>query len=329
MTLQATEPLAAGSRLGEFCELVRPIFQGPEGALWEARGLAEAKPVSVFLPGGAVSAERLLQQAQAAARTGHAAIAQVLHADALPSGAPVLVLEALPGETVAAARAKGPLSLDEALRVGREVALALSAAHREKVFHGALSANCVVLCPRESAPAQVKVLGFGTGPVEADAATEVAALAKLVHALLASDPSRPVQALEFQAPQRVVDALERALDPDPSQRFSDVVAFMAACSGRAVKESDQGFMRFADIEEEATLLKPPEKPADAAATSSAPAQAPAAVAVAREKPGRAWTVAVAVAAIAVAIVVLVFFFAKAPAPPSPVAPVTAPAEAQP
>ncbi|HEY3450617.1 MAG TPA: protein kinase [Myxococcales bacterium] len=338
MSLRAPEPLVAGARLGEICELLRPVSQGPAGTLWEAQDLQAPRKLSVFVPAAdAGAAERLAREAQAASKTGHPGIAQVLSADVLPSGSPVLVLEALPGESLAAKLAKGPLTLDTTLRVGREIASALAAAHREKVVHGRLTGDCVLLCPRESAPEQVKLLGFGLCAPDAEARADVPALAKLVQQMLAEQPlagggpdaAQPLEALSGHAPERVIAALRRALDPDPLKRQADVVALMAECSGRAAQAGDGGFMKFAEIEEEATVLKAPERPA-AAAPAAAPAPAPSeSVAVAeRPKAGRGWTIAAALLAIAVAVGTLGFFALKGSGQ-SPGMGAPPPAEAQP
>lgn len=318
MTLQATEPLAAGVRLGDVCEILGPAAQGTAGALFEAQDLKQPRKLAVLAPQAtAADAERLLTQAQAAARSGHPAVAQVVAADTLPSGAPVLVLEALRGETLAATIARGPLGLDATLRVGREVASALAAAHKEKVVHGRLTADCVVLCPREGAAEQVKVLGFGQAPPDAPPGADVPALARLVHQMLAgaADPG-PLDAVGGRAPERVVDALKKAAEPDPQKGFADVVAFMAECSGRTALAGEGGFMKFAEIEEEATVLKPPEKPAAApVVVGPAPVAAPDASA-APPKLGRGWTIAAAILAIALAVGTLGYFAFKGAAQPA-------------
>lgn len=329
MTLQATEPLAAGARLGDVCEILGPAAQGTAGALFEAQDLKAPRKLAVLAPQAtAADAERLLKEAQAAARSGHPGVAQVVAADTLPSGAPVLVLEALRGETLAATIARGPLGLDATLRVGRDVASALAAAHKEKVVHGRLTADCVVLCPREGAAEQVKVLGFGQAPPDALPGADVPALARLVHQMLAgaAEPGA-LDAVGGRAPERVVDALKKAAEPDPQKGFADVVAFMAECSGRTAQAGDNGFMRFAEIEEEATVLKPPEKLAAApAAVGAVPAAAAApAASAAPPKQGRGWTIAVAILAIALAVGTLGYFAFKGAAQPA----APAPAEARP
>jgi serine/threonine protein kinase len=284
MTLNAVEPIAVGTRVADAFEVLRPIGQGGAGPLWEAQDLKQSQRVALLVPAVGPAAPdaalRFAQVALAAAKTGHPGIAQVLAADTLPSGAPILVLEALPGETLATKLAKGPLTLDTALRVGREVASALAAAHREQVFHADLTPESVVLCPRDGTTEQVKVVCFGVSAVRApgpataapeqlqagaaaDGRTDEFALALVVYEMLAGAPlARGPAEPSFEAlkwlPERVTTSLRRALAQDRGQRYPDVVAFMAECSGRAVVQGEGDVVRFAEIEDEATVLKPPE-----------------------------------------------------------------------
>ena len=72
-------------------------------------------------------------------------------------GAPVLVLELVEGPTLAERIAQGPLPLDEALPVARQIADALGAAHERGVIHRDLKPANVKLRPDGA----VKVLDFG------------------------------------------------------------------------------------------------------------------------------------------------------------------------
>src|SRR6185369_3434509 len=75
------------------------------------------------------------------------------------SGVHFLVLELVEGETLAERLAGGPLPLDEALRVCREVAGALEAAHERGVVHRDLKPGNIKVTPE----GKVKVLDFGLG----------------------------------------------------------------------------------------------------------------------------------------------------------------------
>ena len=78
-------------------------------------------------------------------------------------------MELVPGETLARRLTKGPLPLDEALQVGRQIAAALEAAHERGIVHRDLKPANVMLTPE----GKVKVLDFGlaknTQPTDASA----------------------------------------------------------------------------------------------------------------------------------------------------------------
>ncbi len=72
-------------------------------------------------------------------------------------GKPFLVLELVEGETLADAIARGPVALDEALRVADEIAEALDAAHEKGIVHRDLKPANIKL----TLDGKVKVLDFG------------------------------------------------------------------------------------------------------------------------------------------------------------------------
>jgi serine/threonine-protein kinase len=73
------------------------------------------------------------------------------------AGKRLLILEYIPGDTLAARTTLGPLPLDEALDVCRQIALAVEAAHDGGVVHRDLKPGNVKITP----DGQVKVLDFG------------------------------------------------------------------------------------------------------------------------------------------------------------------------
>ena len=81
-------------------------------------------------PGGRpdLREERLLREAEAAARLSHPNIVTTRDAGRSEQG-PYLVLELLRGETLAKWLDQGPMTVREALRIGVEVAKGLAHAH--------------------------------------------------------------------------------------------------------------------------------------------------------------------------------------------------------
>jgi eukaryotic-like serine/threonine-protein kinase len=141
-------------------ELVREIGRGGFGVVWEARdrGLGREVALKAVRAGQRpdLREERLLREAEAAARLAHPNIVSLLDAGRSEQG-PYLVLELLRGETLAIRLDQGPLAVREALRIGIEVAKGLAHAHEQGVVHRDLTPGNVFLC-RDG---QVKVLDFG------------------------------------------------------------------------------------------------------------------------------------------------------------------------
>ena len=81
----------------------------------------------------------------------------VIHGLEDSDGAPCLVLELIPGETLAERIAAGPLPLEEAVGVCRQIARALEAAHQNGVLHRDLKPANIKITPDGT----VKVLDFG------------------------------------------------------------------------------------------------------------------------------------------------------------------------
>ena len=106
--------------------------------------------------GSPTSRERFRREARAAASLSHPAIVQI-H-DILESEAgDAIVMELVDGEPLARRIARGPLSLREAVRLGREVAEGLAAAHAKGMVHRDLKPENVMV----TADGHAKILDFG------------------------------------------------------------------------------------------------------------------------------------------------------------------------
>ena len=128
--------------------------------VWEAhdRDLGREVALKAVGPGGRsdLRGERLLLEAEAAARLSHPNIVTLFDAGRSEQG-PYLVLELLRGETLAKRLDQGPITVWEALRVAVEVAKGLAHAHEHGVVHRDLTPGNVFLW----ADGQVKVLDLG------------------------------------------------------------------------------------------------------------------------------------------------------------------------
>jgi serine/threonine-protein kinase len=166
--------VSIGAVLGETYEVTRLLGEGGMGSVWEAKHLRlPGKRFAVKVLHGEVSTDaeayaRFRREAEIASRIGHPNIIEVLDWNTLPSGTPYLVLEFLDGEDLATRLTRGPLPLDQAMSIARQIGSALKAAHAADVVHRDLKPGNVFLVPREvdgNIVDHVKVLDFGISKI--------------------------------------------------------------------------------------------------------------------------------------------------------------------
>ncbi|HZY04753.1 MAG TPA: protein kinase [Anaeromyxobacteraceae bacterium] len=256
----AWEPvLRSGAVVGRF-ELVRELGRGGFGVVWEARDreLGRSVAFKAVRAGGqaGVREERLLREAEAAARLSHPNIVTLYDVGRGEQG-PYLVLELLNGRTLDERRAKGSIPLPEALRIAIEVARGIAHAHASGVVHRDLTPRNVFLCD----DGQVKVLDFGMAhafgrrrvdggtraymaPEQArgapeDERTDVFAFGVILHQMLSGElPSgsqggkraRPAPQLEVPGAPSLGGLVARMLERDPLKRPRDGAEVLAALS---------------------------------------------------------------------------------------------------
>jgi serine/threonine protein kinase len=152
--------LSPGTRLGHF-EIVGLVGRGGMGDVFQARDTRLDREVAVKVLSEPVSREpdglaRFTREARMLAALDHPAIAAI-HGFEESNGARFLVLEFVPGPTLAERIAHGPMELRAALDIAKQVSLGLGAAHDKGIIHRDLKpANIKV-----SADGRVKVLDFG------------------------------------------------------------------------------------------------------------------------------------------------------------------------
>lgn len=119
--------------------------------------------------------ERFRREAENAARLCHPNVVQVYDRGETERGIPFIVLEHVPGETLAGRlRREGPLDPLEAARIAEQIAHALSEAHVKGVVHRDIKPHNVFLCGDPFAsPAAVKVGDFGIARCLAGPATSM------------------------------------------------------------------------------------------------------------------------------------------------------------
>jgi serine/threonine-protein kinase len=139
----------------------RELGRGGMGVVYLARDPRLDRPVAIkVLPDEfARDPERLARferEARLLASLNHPNIASIYGIEE-SGGQRLLVLEYIPGDTLATLTARGALPLDEALDICRQIALAVEAAHEGGVIHRDLKPGNVKITP----DGQVKVLDFG------------------------------------------------------------------------------------------------------------------------------------------------------------------------
>ncbi len=128
---------SAPTVLADKFRLERRLGSGGMGAVYLARDIGLQRRVAVkALPSAMVRGlAQLTEEARAMAAVAHPAIAQI-HGLETWRGRPLLVVEFLPGGTLAARLARGPLSSAEAVRVTVALSEALTALHDAGYVHG-------------------------------------------------------------------------------------------------------------------------------------------------------------------------------------------------
>ena len=153
-------PLAAGTRLGVF-EILAPLGKGGMGEVYRAKDTKLSREVAIkvlreTLKDDAPRLARFQREATLLAALNHPHIASI-HGLEEADGKPFLVLELAPGEDLSKRIRRGPIPIDEALEIGRQIAEALEAAHEKGIVHRDLKPSNVKVTPE----GQVMVLDFG------------------------------------------------------------------------------------------------------------------------------------------------------------------------
>ena len=148
-----------GTRLGQY-EILSPLGAGGMGAVYRAKDTKLKRDVAIkVLPDGVVSDATLARfdrEAEILAGLNHPNIATI-HGLEEHDGRPCLILELVEGETLAERLREGPLSLQDAMRINRQIAQALEAAHEKGIIHRDLKPGNVMVTWQGA----VKVLDFG------------------------------------------------------------------------------------------------------------------------------------------------------------------------
>ena len=145
--------LTAGTRLGHY-DVTALLGEGGMGQVWQATDTQLNRQVALKILPDAFADDpdrlaRFQREAQVLASLNHPNIAQI-HGIEEAEGTRALVLELVEGETLADRIGQGPIRIDEALPIAKQIAEALEAAHDAGIIH------------RDLKPANIKVRDDGT-----------------------------------------------------------------------------------------------------------------------------------------------------------------------
>jgi serine/threonine-protein kinase len=153
-------PLEAGTTIGRY-RLLERIGAGGMGEVWRAHDGNLDRVVAIkFLVhgdlGDPATLARFRREAHVLSRLSHPGVATIFDFDE-QDGVAFLVMEFVPGDTLEARIARGPLPLEGLLRFGAAIADALHEAHQRGILHRDLKPGNVVL----SEGGLPKILDFG------------------------------------------------------------------------------------------------------------------------------------------------------------------------
>ena len=186
-----------GEHLGPY-EILAALGVGGMGEVYRARDSRLKRDVALkILPQHFTSdpdrLARFQREAEVLASLNHPNIAH-LHGLEESGATRALVMELVEGEDLAERLARGPIPVDEALAIARQIAEALESAHEQGVIHRDLKPANVKVRPDGT----VKVMDFGLAKALESGAGSAASGAGSVSALLANSPTITSPALTMQ-----------------------------------------------------------------------------------------------------------------------------------
>jgi len=164
--LPITAPLTPGSSIGPY-ELIATIGSGGMGDVYRARDARLNRTVALkalrsdLLARGDLRA-RLKREAELIASLNHPHIC-TLYDVVSQHGSDYLVMEFVDGETLATRLTRGPVPIEQAVRLGREIAGALGRAHAHGVVHRDLKPANIAIT--RDGGGHAKLLDFGVAKI--------------------------------------------------------------------------------------------------------------------------------------------------------------------
>ena len=228
-------PLTAGDKLGPY-EILAPIGAGGMGEVWKARDTRLNRLVALKM----LKAEhggRFKSEARAVAALNHPNVCQLYDV-----GPDYLVLEYVEGKLL-----KGPLAIEETVRLAIQIAGALEEAHNRGVLHRDLKPGNIMV----TAAGTAKVLDFGLAKMESPLLS-----GDTFSTLVMTEPGAAVGTPAYMSPEQ---AQGQHLDAR-SDIFSFGLVLYTMVSGRKPFSGETPFATLSALikEEPPPLQAPPE-----------------------------------------------------------------------
>jgi len=244
-------------------QIETPLGRGGMGAVYLGRQLSLDREVAVKVLASELAddpqfLERLEREARVMARLRHPNIVAVHDFQRTEDGA-AIVMEFVEGGSLREKLQQHPngLPVAEALRILRQIAAGLEAAHASGVIHRDMKPENVLMdadgtarvtdfglaLPLHEASTRLTLAGTAVGTVdymapeqfrgaEADARLDVFALGVMAYELLTGKTPRgsfdAPHRLRAEIPAHISTAVMKALRPEPAERFASIAAFMQA-----------------------------------------------------------------------------------------------------
>jgi len=153
-------PVAVGTRFGPY-QIQAALGAGGMGQVFRARDTRLNRDVALKVLPAVVAGDqerlsRFRREAQLLAALNHPNIAAIYELEEV-DGVCALILELVEGPTLAEQITRGPIPLDQALVIAKQIAQGLEAAHDQRIIHRDLKPSNITVRP----DGMVKLLDFG------------------------------------------------------------------------------------------------------------------------------------------------------------------------
>ncbi len=192
--------ITPGTRIGPY-EVTSQLGEGGMGVVFRARDSKLQRDVALkLLPehfaGDADRLGRFQREAQLLASLNHPNIAQIYGFEQI-GNAGCIVMELVDGETLGERLKNGPLPLDEALEIAKQIADALAAAHERGIVHRDLKPANIKITPN----GVVKVLDFGLAKALENRSSDIR-LTSLMTQMSGSTPGTVLGTAGYMSPEQ-------------------------------------------------------------------------------------------------------------------------------